>query len=98
EWYAATSQVPWLFLLALWVITVVLAAAAYAAWNRRGVTLRLRVGYARPASGSPAEDLPDHVLRTGPMPAPVFEGDGFGLEIGLRSRRGTRGPVSAQGT
>src|SRR5205807_1890905 len=74
------------------------AAAAYAAWNRRGVTLRLRVGYARPASGSPVEDLPDHVLRTGPMPAPVFEGDGFGVEIGLRSRRGTRGPVWAQGT
>ena len=98
EWYAATSQVPWLFLLALWVVAVVLAAAVYAAWNRRGVTLHLGVGDARPAPGSPVEALPDHVLRAGPMPAPVFEGDGFGLEVALRSRRGTRGPVWAQGT
>ena len=88
---------PWLFLLAWWVLALILAAAAYAAWNRAGLSLHLSVGSSIPAPGSPAEELPEQLLRRGPFPAPVFEGDGFGLEIAFRARRGARGPVWAIG-
>jgi uncharacterized protein (DUF58 family) len=97
EWYAATSEVPWLFLLACWVFVLLAAAAVYAAWNRRGVTLHLTVRNSRPATGSPSEDLPEHVLRRGPFPPPVFEGDGLSLEITFHTRRGARGPVWCYG-
>jgi len=89
--------VPWLFLLAWWVLALVGAAAVYAGWNRSGLSLRLAVRNATPAAGSPADELPDHVLRRGPVPAPVFEGDGFGIEIALGAARGERGPVWAAG-
>lgn len=95
--YAATSGVPWLFLLAQWLLALVVAAFAYAAWNRRGVTLSLAVRETRPAPGSPAADLADAVLRRSPSPAPVFEGDTMGLEIAFRARRGRRGPIWAVG-
>ena len=95
--YAATSEVPWLFLLALWLLALIVAAFVYAAWNRRGVTLSLTVRESRNARGSPAEELPEPVLRRSPFLAPVFEGDGMGLEIAFRTRRGARGPVWAVG-
>ena len=88
---------PWLFLLAWWVVALIVTAAAYAAWNRSGLSLHLAVRNTTPAAGSPAEELPEHVLRRGPVPAPVFEGDGFGLEIALHASRGARGPVWAIG-
>ena len=97
EWYGATSEVPWLFLLAFWVLALIVASAGYAAWNRRGLTLRLAVRNSRPASGSPAEDLPEQLLRSGPLPAPVFESDGLELEIAFHARGATRGPVWATG-
>jgi uncharacterized protein (DUF58 family) len=96
-WYAATSEVQWLFLLALWLMALVLAAFVYAAWNRRGVTLRLTVRESRPGAGSPATELPDAVLRRSPFQAPLFEGDGIGLEIAFRAQRRPRGPVWAYG-
>jgi len=89
--------VPWLFLLAWWVLALIVAAAAYAEWNRSGIELHLAVRNAVPVPGSPAEDLPDQLLRTGPLPAPVFEGDGFELEVAFRSSRGARGPAWAIG-
>jgi len=89
--------VPWLFLLAWWVLALIVAAAAYAAWNRTGISLRLAVRNAVPAPGSPGEDLPEQLLRAGPLPAPVFEGDGFELEVTFRSGRGARGPAWAIG-
>jgi uncharacterized protein (DUF58 family) len=89
--------VPWLFLLAWWVLALIVTAALYAAWNRTGLSLHLAVANTTPAPGSPAEDLPEQLLRTGPLPAPVFEGDGFGLEVGLRAKNGARGPVWAVG-
>ena len=95
--YAATSEVSWLFLLALWLLFIVPAAFAYAAWNRRGVTVSLAVRESRPALDSPLHDLPDAVLRRSPRATPVFEGDEMGLEIAFRSRRGARGPVWASG-
>jgi uncharacterized protein (DUF58 family) len=96
-WYAATSEVQWLFLLALWLMALLLAAFVYAAWNRSGVTLWLSVRESRPGPGSPALELPDVVLRRSPFQAPLFEGDGIDLEIEFRARRGPRGPVWASG-
>jgi uncharacterized protein (DUF58 family) len=52
---------------------------------------------AHEAPGSPVEELPDHVLRTGPVPAPVFEGDLLTLDLRLVSPRGTRGPARMHG-
>jgi len=57
----------------------------------------LNVRGTQPAPGSPVDELPDHVLRTGPIPAPVFEGDGLTLDLRLVSPRGTRGPARMHG-
>jgi uncharacterized protein (DUF58 family) len=97
EWYAATSEVPWLFLLAAWVFAFAAVAGAYAAWNRAGLTLHLRVVSNRPAAGSPVEGISDHLLRSGPLPAPVFEGDGFEIEVGLDTTGAARGPAWLNG-
>jgi uncharacterized protein (DUF58 family) len=96
-WYGATSEVPWLFLLAWSLAALVVANGVYALWNRAGLSLHLRVAGTSPAPGSPVEDLPSSVLRAGPAPAPIFEGDSFGLEIGIVNRRGPRGPAWAVG-
>jgi uncharacterized protein (DUF58 family) len=95
--YAATSEVPWLFLLALWLLGLIAAAFVYAAWNRRGVAVTLTVRETRPAQGSPAEELPEVLLRRSPFLAPVFEGDDLGLEIAFRVRRAPRGPAWSVG-
>ncbi|HKW72300.1 MAG TPA: DUF58 domain-containing protein [Candidatus Dormibacteraeota bacterium] len=97
EWYGATSEVPWLFLLAAWVLGLVVATGAYAWWNRSGLRLQLAVQSNRSAPGSPVEELPDFVLRTGPA-APVFEGDGAEIEVGLASSGASRGPAWVKGT
>jgi uncharacterized protein DUF58 len=96
-WYGATSEVPWLFLIAWCLVALVVATGVYAVWNRAGLSLHLRLAGTTPAPGSPVEELPSSVLRAGPAPAPVFEGDGFGLEIGIVNRRGPRGPAWAAG-
>ena len=88
---------PWLFLLAWWVLALIVAAGSYAAWNRSGLSLHLVVRNTMPAAGSPADDLPEQLLRRAPIPEPVFEGDGFGLEVALYANRGARGPVWAVG-
>ena len=97
EWYGATSEVPWLFLLAAWILALVVAAAAYAWWNRAGLWLQLAVRGNVPASGSPAEDLPESVLRSAPQMAPVFEGDALELEVALHTRGSSRGPAWVEG-
>jgi len=89
--------VPWLFLLAWWVLALIVAAGSYAAWNRSGLSLHLVVRNTMPAAGSPADDLPEQLLRRAPIAEPVFEGDGFGLEVALYANRGARGPVWAVG-
>jgi uncharacterized protein (DUF58 family) len=96
-WYGATSEVPWLYLLAWSLVALVAATGVYAMWNRRGLALRMRIAGSAPAPGSPVEDLPLHVLRAGPSPSPVFEGDGFDLEIAIVNPRGSRGPAWARG-
>jgi len=89
--------VSWLFLLAWWVLALIVAAAIYSAWNRTGLSLHLWVRSIAPAPGSPAEELPEQLLRSGPLPSPVFEGDGLELDIVFRADRGARGPAWAIG-
>ncbi|HEX2681205.1 MAG TPA: DUF58 domain-containing protein [Candidatus Dormibacteraeota bacterium] len=98
EWYGAASEVAWLFLLAAWVLALLLATLAYAAWNRAGLSLRLLALGTRPAAGSPAEELSEHLLRRAPWPAPVFEGDALELEVGLDLAGSERGPAWVTGT
>ena len=96
-WYGATSEVPWLFLLAWFLAALVVASAVYAAWNRRGLSLRLRVTGTTPSPDSPLDELPAHVLRAGPAPSPLFEGDGFTLKMGIVNAGGPRGPAWLSG-
>src|SRR5439155_289271 len=72
-------------------------AGVYSWWNRAGLRLRLVVRGIRTAPGSPADDLPGHLLRNGPFPAPVFEGDGIELELGLNTTGASRGPAWIDG-
>jgi uncharacterized protein (DUF58 family) len=97
EWYGATSEVSWLFLLAAWVLALVLACGVYAAWNRAGLSLQLAVVTSRPAADSPAGELPDALLRTSPSPTAIFEKDGLELAVGLRTSGGARGPAWVSG-
>jgi uncharacterized protein (DUF58 family) len=97
EWYGAASEVPWLFLLSAWILALIVATFAYAAWNRSGLRLRLEARGSRPAAGSPVEALPDNLLRSAPWPAPVFEGDGLELEAGLTTSGAPRGPAWVRG-
>lgn len=96
EWYGATSEVPWLFLLAAWVLGLVVATGAYAWWNRSGLALHLAVQSNRSTPGSPVEELSEFLLRTGP-PAPVFEGDGAEIEVGISTSGASRGPAWVTG-
>ena len=97
EWYGTTSEVPWLFLLAGWIVAFIAAALAYAYWNRRGLQAFALIRDSRPAEDSPVAELPDSLLRDGPLPAPVFEGDSLDLDIGLRVSGQARGPARVTG-
>jgi uncharacterized protein (DUF58 family) len=97
EWYGAASEVPWLFLLAAWILALTVAAFAYAAWNRTGLRLRLEARGGRPAADSPVDALPDNLLKSAPWPAPVFEGDGLELEVGITTSGAPRGPAWVTG-
>ncbi len=97
EWYGAASEVAWLFLLAAWVLALLLAALGYAAWNRAGLRLHLSAISARPAAGSPAEEVSEHLLRRAPWSAPVFEGDTLELGVGLDVAGSERGPAWVTG-
>jgi uncharacterized protein (DUF58 family) len=97
EYYGTTSEVPWLFLLASWIVALIAVSLAYAQWNRSGLRLHLAVRSTRPTSGSPVEDLPDQLMRTAPLPAPIFEGDGLEMELGLETTGGSRGPARLTG-
>jgi uncharacterized protein (DUF58 family) len=97
EWYGATSEVSWLFLLAAWVLALIVASGFYALWNRRGLRLQLEVLRSRPAADSPTDTLPEQLLRTSPAASPVFERDGLDLAVGLRTTGGARGPAWVRG-
>jgi uncharacterized protein (DUF58 family) len=50
-----------------------------------------------PTEGSPAEELPEQLLRSAPVVAPVFDGDAAEVEVGLDTRGGGRGPAWVAG-
>jgi uncharacterized protein (DUF58 family) len=69
----------------------------YALWNRAGLRLHLSSGGSTPSAGSSMEDLPEHLLRTGPLPAPIFEGDALKMDLGLDTTGAPRGPARLAG-
>ena len=97
EYYGTTSEVPWLFLLASWIVALTAVSLAYAFWNRAGLRLHLRVAGSRPAPGSPVDDLPEFLMRNAPLAAPIFEGDGLELDLGLDTTGSPRGPARLVG-
>ena len=70
-YYATTSEVAWLFLLAYWIFALVVASLIYAYWNR-GLSGELTVVGTESGTGSPMEELPQQLLGSGPR-VPVFE-------------------------
>src|SRR6266851_3879315 len=94
--YGSTSQVAWLFLVAYWLWALAVAGLVYAAWNGRALEAAAELRPGEPGPDSPAQWLPDPVLRTAPAGI-LFEGDPGRLAVGLRSRGGTRGPARVSG-
>jgi uncharacterized protein (DUF58 family) len=97
EYYGATSEVPWLFLLASWIAALIIAAAFYTVWNWRGLRARHGVHGTEPGPDSPLEGLSEQLLRSGPIPAPIFEGDRLELELGVETSGASRGPARLTG-
>src|SRR5439155_10127542 len=89
--YAANSEVVWLYLLAYWVAALVLVSFVYSAWNR-GFSLDATLAGIRRASGFDAEGLAEEVAQDEP-----FELDRLRIKITIGSPRGTRGPARAYG-
>jgi uncharacterized protein (DUF58 family) len=95
-YYAGTSEVAWLYLLAYWVAGLIVASFFYKLWNRGlGGDIVVR-GY-KSAPGSPMEDLPEPVLNARPARS-LFEGDSISIDLELFSKRGTRGPARMSGS
>jgi uncharacterized protein (DUF58 family) len=97
-YYGSTSEVAWLFLLAYWVAALIVAAFVYARWNWRGLTASFALAGTKPATDSPIDDLPEQLLRSGPIPAPVFEGDQAEIELALNTKGSPRGPARLSGS
>jgi uncharacterized protein (DUF58 family) len=95
-YYAGTSEVAWLYLLAYWVAALIVAAYVYHLWNR-GVRSEISVRDQTSAPGSPMEDLPEALLNARP-PGTAFEGDSITLDLELASSSGTRGPAKMTGS
>ena len=96
-YYGSTSEVAWLFLLSYWVAALVLAASIYATWNARGLSAGIGLVGTQPAPDSPIDALPEQLLRSGPLPTPIFEGDSADVELRLTTRGSTRGPARVSG-
>ncbi|MDQ6720620.1 MAG: DUF58 domain-containing protein [Candidatus Dormibacteraeota bacterium] len=96
-YYGATSEVAWLFLLAYWIAALMVAASIYAGWNWSGLSGGLGVAGTISAPDSPIETLPEQLLRTGPIPAPIFEGDRADIQLRLCTNGGARGPARLSG-
>ena len=95
-YYASTSEVAWLFLLAYWIFALVVASLIYALWNR-GFSSILTVVGTESGTGSPMEELPEQLLGSGPR-VPVFEGDRMSVQLRIKPRHGTRGPARIFGS
>ena len=79
-------------------MALVVAAYVYAQWNWRGLRADLGLGGARPGPDSPIEALPEQLLRSGPLPAPLFEGDHADIELRLTTTGSSRGPARLSGS
>ena len=88
--YAANSEVVWLYLLAYWVAALVAVSSIYAAWNR-GFSLDATLAGIRRASWF------DDGLAEEVAPDEPFELDRLRIKITIGSSRGTRGPARAYG-
>ena len=97
QWYGATSEVAWLFLLSAWILAFVAVAVGYEWWNNRGLKMHLQLVSSRPSPTSPLEELPEQLIRTSPSTWPLFEGDGLEVEVGLDVRGLPRGPAWVRG-
>lgn len=97
-YYGSTSAVAWLFLLAYWIAAFVFVAYIYARWNWSGLHGRVAVRDAKPGPDSPLETLPDQILRSGPVPVPIFEGDTVEIELGIDTKGTPRGPARLTGS
>jgi uncharacterized protein (DUF58 family) len=97
-YYGTTSEVAWLFLLAYWIGALIVGAYVYARWNWRGLRADLGLGGVRPGPDSPLEALPEQLLRSGPLPAPLFEGDHADIELRVTTTGSPRGPARLSGS
>ncbi len=95
-YYASTSEVAWLFLLAYWILALAVVSLLYAFWNR-GLSGELTVVSTESGEGSPMEELPEQLLSSGPR-VPVFEGDRMSVRLRIKSRHGARGPARISGS
>jgi uncharacterized protein (DUF58 family) len=95
-YYAGTSEVAWLYLLAYWVAALIAASYLYKVWNR-GLRGEIFVRGYEFAKGSPMEELPEAVLNARPAKR-AFEGDSISIDLKLVSSRGTRGPARMTGS
>src|ERR1700682_1447194 len=95
-YYAGTSEVAWLYLLAYWVAGLIVASFLYKLWNR-GLSGEIVVRGYKLGPGSPTEELPQAVLNARPA-GRTFEGDTISIDLKLSSERGTRGPARMTGS
>jgi uncharacterized protein (DUF58 family) len=99
-YYAGTSEVAWLYLLAYWIAALIVASFLYNLWNR-GLRGEIFVRGYKSAPGSPQDsaldELPQAVLNARPARR-AFEGDTISLDLKLVSSRGTRGPARMTGS
>jgi uncharacterized protein (DUF58 family) len=89
--YAANSEVVWLYLLAYWIAALVVASTLYAAWNHP-FSLDATLAGIRRASGFDADGLAEDLVKDQP-----FEFDRLRIKIVIGSPWGTRGPARAYG-
>lgn len=90
--YAANSEVVWLYLLAYWVAAIIGASFLYATWNR-GLGISAQVLDVKRASDQfEPEGLTEENRRHA-----VFEHDQLRVRIRIDSPLGTRGPASVSG-
>ena len=84
--------------LASWLSGRVVASCGHGGGNWPGVRADLGVGAARPGLASPIATRPEQRLRSGPLPAPLFEGDQADIELRLTTTGGSRGPARLSGS
>jgi uncharacterized protein (DUF58 family) len=97
-YYGSTSEVSWLFLLAYWIAALIVVAFIYARWNWRGLSASFGLAGTKPALDSPLDALPEQLLRSGPTPVPVFEGDRAEIELRVNTKGSARGPARLSGS